>query len=73
MSLVGAVVAVLWVMSYCLLQQEGQPQDSLSPDMLEWDFVSRGMKQLSHTWKSPRTSVSSGALPHSTNSVEKLQ
>lgn len=48
-------------------------QDSLSLGTLKWDLVSRGKKQLSHSWKSPRTSVSSEALPHNTISLEKLQ
>lgn len=48
-------------------------QESLSLDMLKWDLISRRKKKLRHTWKSPRTSMSSEALPHSTSSVEKLQ
>lgn len=54
-------------------ERTASAQDSLSLGVLKLDLVSRGKKKLNHTWRSPRTSVSSEALPHSTNSVEKLQ
>lgn len=48
-----------------VLSRAASIQERLCLCELKWDLVSEEKRKLSHTWKSPRLSVSSEVLPHS--------